>query len=85
MPVIDLGDGIKAFVCTKGRRDRCRFCHNQYVTKLCDFPTGRGRTCDAGMCDRCATAVAHEVDYCPRHKHERPAAQQTALALEEKS
>lgn len=85
MPVIDLGDGVKAFVRTKGRRSVCRFCGNQFVTKLCYFPTGKGRTCDAGMCDKCATPIAHEVDYCPTHKHQRPAAQQSVLALEEKA
>jgi hypothetical protein len=88
MPVVDLGNGVTAWVRgTRRKKDICRFCRNRYVTKLCDFPipvgdVGHKRTCDAGMCDQCATPIAHEVDYCPNHKSKRPAAQQTVLPLE---
>jgi predicted amidophosphoribosyltransferase len=63
---------VTAILCGRSRRQTCRFCHNGYVTKLCDFPVAKGKTCDAGMCEACATNVAHEVDYCPNHKHQQP-------------
>lgn len=81
MPVVDLGNGAFAIVCGSRRRRSCSWCGRGSVTKLCDFPVARGRTCDAGMCDACATNIAHEVDYCPKHKHERPAALQAELNL----
>jgi hypothetical protein len=63
-----------AFICDRGGRRRpCQFCRTGYVTKLCDFPAGpRGKTCDAGMCDKCATNVGPDRDHCPRHKHLQP-------------
>ena len=70
MPWIDLPGGGKAHLCVRGpRTKRCAFCNTGYVAKLCDYPvTPRGTTCDAGMCPRCATAIAPEIDYCPAHK-----------------
>lgn len=80
MPIVDLGNGVTALICG-GRQKLCPFCHNQYVTKLCDYPLSPRKTCDAGMCNRCATSITHEVDYCPNHKNLRPAAQQSVLPL----
>ena len=80
MPWVDLPGGGHAHICVRGQRSkRCAFCSNGYVEKLCDFPVGKGRTCDAGMCAKCATAIARETDYCPKHKGHQPA--QGALAL----
>ena len=81
MPWVDLGDGLSAHICVRGRpARRCTFCNTGWVDKLCDFPVGpSGKTCDKGMCHRCATAIAPEVDYCPNHKAQQPA--QGALAL----
>jgi hypothetical protein len=81
MPWIDMpGGGHAHILCSRGRRSkRCPTCSTGYVEKLCDFPVGNGKTCDAGMCGRCATAIANEVDYCPKHKGQIPA--QGALAL----
>lgn len=31
---------------------------------------GGGKTCDAAICDVCATNGGKDIDYCPRHKHE---------------
>lgn len=58
-------------------RRRCRFCNTGWVDKLCDFPTmidgnGKVRTCDAGMCQNCATSKGPDVDYCPHHKDMNP-------------
>ena len=59
---------VTAILCGSSRRQTCKFCNHLWITKLCDFPVGHGKTCDAGMCEQCATNVAREVDYCPIHK-----------------
>lgn len=66
----------------RGPRRTCQFCHQSYYGgKLCDFPIGDGRTCDAEMCDKCARTVggqnsdigqgfkrlADTIDVCPNH------------------
>ena len=69
-------------ICGHRQRSRtlCKFCNRDFVRKLCDFPTGAGgKTCDAGMCDRCATSIGPDKDYCPTHKGQQPAAQQGSL------
>jgi hypothetical protein len=63
---------VTMILCGSSRCARCKFCNDGYVTRLCDFPVAKGKTCDAGMCARCATGIAHEVDYCPTHKNEAP-------------
>jgi hypothetical protein len=67
----DPDGNFTAFICTRGRQPkRCSFCNTQWATKLCDFPVGpRGKTCDAAMCDQCATSVGPDRDHCPRHKN----------------
>jgi hypothetical protein len=57
----------------------CKFCNRDFVRKLCDFPSTPSKTCDAGMCDRCATSTGPDRDYCPNHKDQKPAAEQGAL------
>jgi hypothetical protein len=55
--------------CSRVSTRRCQFCNTGYAEKLCDFPmNAKGKTCSAGMCNKCATAVGPELDYCPRHK-----------------
>ena len=67
------GSGMTFIACNRSRVQPCKFCHNQPVAKLCDFPTGpKGKTCDAGMCAKCATSVGPDQDYCPTHKHQAP-------------
>ena len=69
-----------------GKKMVCKFCHKPYREgtngKLCDFPVGNGKTCDAAMCGDCATTVGLQdtdigagmkklgdtVDLCPIHK-----------------
>jgi hypothetical protein len=55
-----------------GRGRVCSFC-GEPSTKLCDAPikvgdVGHKRTCDARMCDACATRVGANTDVCPNHK-----------------
>jgi len=68
-----------------GARRTCKFCGQKYREgKLCDFPVGNGRTCDAEMCDRCARTLGAQnsdvdgvsgmkrlgdtIDVCPIHR-----------------
>lgn len=66
-----------------GKVMTCQFCRRRYTEgKLCDFALGDGKTCDAAMCEQCATTVGGQhsdlgdgftklndtVDYCPNHK-----------------
>ena len=74
--VIALKDGTAAFVCG-GRHTHKRCACGQPATKLCDFPTARGKTCDRPLCDRCAVGIDRDVDYCPDHP--RTVARQLAL------
>jgi hypothetical protein len=68
------GGKLQVIVCgARSRRKRCRWCGAPH-TKLCDFKlSGKkaGQTCDAPMCDRCATRMGEvagdTVDYCPPH------------------
>lgn len=68
---------------TKGPRRHCNFCGEDYYGgKLCDFPVGNGRTCDAQMCDECARTLGSQasdagnglkrlgdtIDVCPIHR-----------------
>lgn len=60
-----MGTGI---ICSRGvRAKKCQFC-GAVCTKECDYPTAKkSGTCDAKMCDRCATAGGVDLDYCPNH------------------
>lgn len=66
----------------RGKAKTCPFCKRGRVEKLCDFPIGNGKTCDAEMCSQCATQRGHQdidlghgfkrlndtIDVCPLHK-----------------
>jgi hypothetical protein len=68
----------------RGKKKTCPFCKRGTVSKLCDFPVGNGKTCDAEMCDQCATRKGFQdtplapglkrindtVDVCPIHKNQ---------------
>lgn len=47
---------------------RCKFCTHGTGAMLCDFTVGQGKTCDAPMCERCATEVGLDLHHCPTHK-----------------
>lgn len=70
---------------TRGQKMRCKFCHKDYYGgKLCDFPIGNGRTCDAAMCDECSRTLGAQereigdgfarmrdtIDVCPIHREQ---------------
>lgn len=84
---INLPGGGTMIVCGERRREprTCKACGEPIAgaVLLCDWKlTGAaaGRTCDAPLCARCATAVAEDKHLCPPHarawaKHPRnPAA-----------
>jgi hypothetical protein len=46
---------------SRGPKMHCKFCHKDYHGgKLCDFPIGDGKTCDAQMCDECAHTIGRQ-------------------------
>ena len=67
---------------SRGPKQNCKFCHRDYYGgKLCDFPLGDGRTCDAAMCDGCTRTLGSQetqvgplkrlgdtIDVCPLHR-----------------
>ena len=63
-----LPDGTRAIVCFSGRRKAtpCSICRKR-STLLCDFPVGRGKTCDTPLCRGCAVSPRNGVDHCPHH------------------
>lgn len=69
---VHLPDGTIALVkvAPKPAR-RCSVCRQlTRHAKLCDYPTGLGKTCDAALCSKCAAHHAHDIDYCPQHERE---------------
>lgn len=65
-----------------GRKKICPFCKRGFVSKLCDYPVGNGKTCDAEMCDQCSRTLGRQdvdvggglkrlndtLDVCPLHR-----------------
>lgn len=72
---VKFGDSY-AMCCSGNKRPQwCAFCHERPATKLCDakiidFQTCGEKTCDAPICDQCATHAGKDIDYCPRHKEQ---------------
>lgn len=74
--------GGGGFICSRGGRvqPKRRFCVVCLETGvrtpaglLCDFPTAKGETCDAALCESHAvrippTPFAPRMDWCPRHR-----------------
>lgn len=70
---IQLDDGTTVHLkLSNPRRTKCRFCKKWWGSRLCDFPLGNGRTCDAPMCPACATRTGEDADLCPNHKNAAP-------------
>lgn len=67
---VDLGNGIRGIVCSRGRRKRCSECGRLGAGYLCDWKLRgkkKGKTCDRPLCDRCATEVAPDRHLCRAH------------------
>lgn len=79
----DTNGRVMGILCGGHRsRKRCSWCGRGYADKLCDFPVGRDKTCDAPICNRCATSVGEDRDYCPKHKDAKLPAVQGSLFAE---
>lgn len=67
---VRLPNGAIAIVCSRGGRrlkaEPCSVC-GKAAGRLCDFPTGKGRTCDAPLCSSCSTKLSGDRDLCPDH------------------
>ena len=61
---VKLQDGTAAIVC--GPKPKNCGC-GKPSTRLCDWIIGRGRTCDAPLCDSCTSSPAPSKDLCKRH------------------
>ncbi|MFW9872546.1 MAG: hypothetical protein ACFFG0_05535 [Candidatus Thorarchaeota archaeon] len=71
MPCIPLKskDGfIKGFMCfSKGTKvEVCKIC-GTFADKLCDYPIGKGKTCDIALCKEHAKRIGINLDLCPVH------------------
>lgn len=68
---VKLPGGGAAIVCERGPRPKPKYCAcGAKATRLCDAPTGKGRTCDRPLCDGCTSSPAPEVDHCPEHSNQ---------------
>lgn len=63
------GQVVTGVACSRGSQvKRCKC--GKRATKACDYKLkGRliGKTCDALLCDRCATSAGEDLDLCPVH------------------
>lgn len=75
---LELAGGVRAIVCTDGRRGRaqlCEDCGSRLGEILCDFPLfdpkrGSPGTCDRRICARCAVRIGPDRHLCRFHAHE---------------
>ena len=66
-PIIVNGVQV-GIACHRGHAPSCKCGRRE--TKKCDYPlrgAKAGKTCDASLCDRCATRVGKNLDHCPAH------------------
>lgn len=61
-------DGLR-FYCIRGTAKappHCSDCLDMGLN-LCDFPVGKGKTCDRRMCEKHSHEIAPNVHYCDAH------------------
>lgn len=60
-------DGHPFFFCGRNLKEKkCADCLD-LASKLCDYPVGKGKTCDRPVCDLHSAAVGPNLDYCATH------------------
>lgn len=64
--IIDEG-GNTQFYCGSGVVEVCKCGH--MADFLCDYPSGRGKTCDLPLCQDCRFNIGEERDLCEIHWH----------------
>lgn len=47
----------------------CRVC-GHLADKLCDYPVGGDKTCDAALCSHHSVSIKGDIDYCQEHATE---------------
>jgi hypothetical protein len=80
---LKLPTGHTAIVCSRGRRPppKCKCGSGLEADILCDFPDGKGHTCDIKLCRSCAVKQGPDVDYCPFHDGRAKAKRPVQMAL----
>lgn len=65
---VKLPNGMSAIVCTSGRAGLvlCTACDRR-APLLCDWKTGKSKTCDLPICAVHAEEVGENKHLCPRH------------------
>jgi hypothetical protein len=58
-------DPITMFVCGDFKIEACACGHT--ADFLCDYPMGRGKTCDLALCGCCRESIGEERDLCRVH------------------
>lgn len=65
---VKLPGGGTAIVCGPRQRvPKCKCGSGRGADLLCDWKTDEGKTCDAKICEACATKPAEDKDLCPAH------------------
>lgn len=65
------GSTVRGFVCgARYSNPKCCCCLKPDPERQCDWPMGRGKTCDRFICLDCTfhPEGRPDVDYCPQHK-----------------
>ena len=62
---LDLPSGGTGIICGKLGKP-CASC-SRPADYLCDFPVGKGKTCDRRMCEKHAAEVGPDLHYCTAH------------------
>lgn len=58
-------DGSRMFLCGN-LGPHCADCADVSVN-LCDFPVGKGKTCDRNLCERHSHLIGPDLHYCTGH------------------
>lgn len=59
-------EGETRFMCGDGKPEPLCPCWH-LADILCDYPVGRGKTCDLPLCPDCAHSIGEDRDLCPIH------------------
>jgi hypothetical protein len=59
--------GFTLFTCGQSLDEPHCFACMDFGDYLCDYPVGKGKTCDRAMCESHRHNVAPELDYCDSH------------------
>ncbi len=49
--------------------EHCAEC-GAIADNLCDYPVGKGKTCDRAICEEHSSPIGVDIHYCPHHSNE---------------